>query len=129
MTRILFARVVLFATVISVSACGSDTTERMDLATAHTWRISESWRAGIEDPTDYSNFRIKLNKDGTYATTEVDATNRSGTWSFNGDETHAILVDDANGAVLDFAILRLEEDLLKVNFTLIVLFEWTLVPV
>ncbi len=90
--------------------------------------ISEAKINGAEDQSDLSQYRIKLNTDDSYTTTEADGTNNAGTWTFNSDATKAILTDAASNAVLEFVIVKLTTSELKVNFTLIVLLEWTLVP-
>jgi hypothetical protein len=135
MNRICWRHVVNLIWIIVLVACGCGTSDdevqksvRMELLTANTWKISKAMIAGKEDTADNSKYRIKLNQDGTYQTTEVDGTQRNGTWTFNDDATKAILQDAGNGVVLEFVIVKLTENELKVTFTLVVLFEWTLVP-
>ena len=121
-----------FLTIIMLGCvcCGEDEVvgTRKELLTAHTWKISEAKVNGAADQSDLSQYRIKFNLSGSYATTEANGTNKAGTWIFNDDATKAILTDGDSGAVLEFVLVKLTNSELKVTFTLIVLFEWTLVP-
>lgn len=95
-------------------------TERL----SNTWQVSTAYQNGVDKTSDfnvaYAGYLLTIKKDNSYTLVynpfNLGTVTDNGTWSFNSDKSHVILVN-SNGDRADYTILRLKEKELWVKFT------------
>ncbi|MTI41367.1 lipocalin family protein [Fulvivirga lutimaris] len=102
-----------FFIIIGLFSCGSSEKPDLSFFLSKEWKMTNVYINGVEQDTDLSAYRIKLNQDLTYTRTNLNNETDEGTWQLvNGDQQIEL---SSNLGIEEYLIVELQFRLLELQ--------------